>query len=266
VPAHRAPRRKLRLIATSVIAAAVVLGLQGVTVNADAAATASGPAPAPRTADAVGEVIAYYQQFLGRTPDSSGLNHYLLGAYADCRKGVTDAAWSMANSGEAHAFLNANDRKTNAIYAGFLNRQPDDKGWHDQKAGLDNGTSWDQISRNVLSSPEYQARLDSVCRDAVANESAICTAAGAGTQGPPSASIPPDLQPFFNCYGSRGSGGTVTAECLHAAVTSIIGAGLSGKDALEKIKSGGKLTLKKIGPVGWVLTIDGLVMAFRDCT
>ena len=77
-------------------------------------------AQAPRTADAVGEIVAYYEHFLGRTPDSSGLNHYLLGAYADCRKGVTDAALAMANSGEAHTFLNANDRKTNAFYAGLL--------------------------------------------------------------------------------------------------------------------------------------------------
>lgn len=227
----------------------------------------SAQAQAPRTADAVGEIVAYYEHFLGRGVDGSGLNHYLLGAYADCRKGVTDAAWAMANSGEAHAFLNANDRKANAIYAGFLNRAPDDKGWRDQKAALDNGTSWDQITRNVLSEPEYQARLDSVCRNARANETAICSAAGVGSQGPPSASIPPDRQPFFNCYGGNGSSaGGLTAECLHAAATSITGGVLSAKDLRDKIKVGGKLTLKRIGPVGWFLTVDGLVMAFRDCT
>lgn len=248
-------------LAAGVGVAVVVCGVVQFAVGAPAHAAS------PRSADAVGEIVAYYEHFLGRAPDSSGMNNYLLGAYADCRKGVTDAAWAMANSGEAHAFLNGNDRKTNAIYAGLLNRAPDDKGWRDQKAALDSGTSWDQITRNVLSEPEFQARLDGLCRDARAHESAVCTAAGVSTQGPPSASIPPDRQPFFNCHGgSSSSGGGITAECLHGAATSITGGVLSAEDLRGKIKAGGKLTLKRIGPVGWFLTVDGLVMAFRDCT
>jgi hypothetical protein len=84
---------------------------------------------------------------------------------------------------------------------------------------------------------------------------------GVNIDNPPSAAIPPDLQPHFRCY-STDPGYPVLNECEEALAEALAGVGKEGYDAAKA----GKVVLKKVPGVGWVLTGYGVVKAStQDC-
>lgn len=88
------------------------------------------------------------------------------------------------------------------------------------------------------------------------------TCADVNTSNPPSASIPPDLQPNFKCYPTSGSGGgeSLSPEC--AAELAIAAVGYSHEGL---IKNTGKIAFKKVPFVGWVLVGIDVGRAINAC-
>jgi peptidoglycan hydrolase-like protein with peptidoglycan-binding domain len=79
--------------------------------------------------------------------------------------------------------------------------------------------------------------------------------------GPPSASIPPDLQHNFQCFPTAG-GSDLSAECAIELLSATTGLPEKGL-SLTGI---GKLIFKKVPVLGWVLTGTDVALAARACS
>lgn len=114
----------------------------------------------------------------------------------------------------------------------------------------------DSCSDNVhVSTPPTQEEIDIQVR-----------CAGFNTNNPPSASIPPDLQPQLRCY-SRGDPPPQFSEwdkCMVGVAQSVAGISWEGKNVREHLTNGAKFTLKKVGP-GVILTGWGVSTTIQEC-
>lgn len=87
---------------------------------------------------------------------------------------------------------------------------------------------------------------------------------------PPSPSIPPDLQDPPTCYPVEPDPRfSELDKCALGIGLAIVGvadeSGSSASKAKEIVRQGGQVTLKKLGPIGWGLTIAGVSTAIAEC-
>lgn len=80
------------------------------------------------------------------------------------------------------------------------------------------------------------------------------------TQNPPSASIPPDLQPAFNCYPTGDNTNGLSQDCAKALAEATLGVYVEGR----AWKQAGEIVWRKT-PAGWVLVGFGIDDMVRDC-
>lgn len=117
--------------------------------------------PDGRQTNYTSEIAAQYWHDLGRDPDP-GWSVYTNMAAENCRRGVNNAAYSIANSGEAAArWRNSNDR-AGMLFAGLLNRPPssNDVAAYSRHIRL-RGLGW--TTMNIMSSLEYGYRVERIC-------------------------------------------------------------------------------------------------------
>jgi len=116
-----------------------------------------------RSATPEGEIRAQYIHSLDRQPDQGGYDNYMWFVREDCRWGIMDASFKIANSAEAHQRWHDNPQDlAGMLYASLLDRAPDPGGLQTYTEAIrTRGLEW--ATASMLASPEYETRLGSLC-------------------------------------------------------------------------------------------------------
>jgi hypothetical protein len=116
-----------------------------------------------RAAFPEGEIAAQYIHSLDRQPDQAGFDSYMRFVNQDCRWGIMDASFKIANSAEAHQRWRDNPQDlAGMLYASLLDRQPDPGGLQTYTDAIrTRGLEW--ATASMLASPEYNTRLNALC-------------------------------------------------------------------------------------------------------
>lgn len=154
--------------------------------------------------------------------------------------------WHQGNSEKR--FRNSNGSGNTTHYEEGRLEYPDGNRSLNWKVCVDVQFGRDSCSRVVDATP------------APTGDSYEVTCQGVNLNNPPSASIPPDLQPYFKCYPTEGYP-SVSNDCLRAISEQLLGLSAAGAGWVKA----GKIALKHVPFVGWVATGVGVYSAIQDC-
>lgn len=149
---HRQLRTALARLAVAALGGAALVGV------------ASSPASAAPAVSTVEEVRNWYQNGLGREPDSAGWGYWVDVIRPNCNLRLADAAYGVLNSPEFHARNPTNSDKVRALYSALLDRAPDPAGHLYWTGQLNAGrVTFQGLFWNFYNSAEGSSRRATVC-------------------------------------------------------------------------------------------------------